>query len=120
MNLKKSQLYKRFSTKRLDKSGYLEGVERVKMDFVELLESIPQALKEKGEAFLILDPPYLQTRDVGYSVRWKLTIFLTLLTKIQKPYILFSSEKSDILECFKNEIFSLNFAKNRCLFTQIC
>lgn len=97
-DFKKCLLYNNLSLKRLDKSGYLEGVERVKMDFVELLDSIPQELKEKGEAFLILDPPYLQTSDVGYSVRWKIRSFLTLIKRIFKPYILFSSESSDILE----------------------
>lgn len=97
--LKKYSFYNKFTVARLIKKGYLEGVERVKMDFNDLIDSIPKELRDNNNAFLILDPPYLQTNVDGYSVKyWTLKSFLTLITKIFKPFVLFSSSNSDIIE----------------------
>lgn len=52
--------YHRIPAKPLNAKGYLRGVMRVSKDFKQLLEEIPQEEKDKQQAFLILDPPYLQ------------------------------------------------------------
>lgn len=101
-NLNKEDLYanirySRVATQSLTTRGYLEGVERVRMDFKELIRKIPKEQKESAQAFLILDPPYLQTHVGNYKDSYFLRDFLLLVESVNKPYIFFSSEKSDIL-----------------------
>ncbi|TQR28469.1 hypothetical protein DMB92_09135 [Campylobacter sp. MIT 99-7217] len=91
---KKSWFYKNGEINR-NAQGYLEGVKRVKMDFKELLNEY----KDNKNAFLILDPPYLQTNTQSYKAGYyRLSDFLALIDFIRPPYILFSSLKSDILD----------------------
>lgn len=73
--------------------GYCEGVERVSLDFLELLES----LKGK-EIFAIYDPPYLFSDTSGYAKGWSVKEFLALLNVLEPPFMLFSSSRSGILE----------------------
>ncbi|WP_416861308.1 hypothetical protein [Helicobacter ganmani] len=74
--------------------GYLEGVERVQSDAVNLIETSAGG----GGYFLILDPPYLQTHSKSYEGYFNLSDYARLLNAIKKPYCLFGSAKSDILE----------------------
>lgn len=91
----------RISREPLVLRGYLEDVERVRMDYKDLLEL---AYKESGEnAFLILDPPYLQTQKGHYDGKfWGIVEFLDLLATacrdFEDRFIFFSSESSGILE----------------------
>lgn len=72
--------------------GYLEGVERVQSEAVNLIENF------RRRAFLILDPPYLQTHSKSYEGYFSLSDYGRLLKVIKKPYCIFGSAKSDILE----------------------
>lgn len=93
--------YNRIITTKLEKEGYLQGVERESMDFKELLE------KYKGDNVLpILDPPYLQTQKGNYRAHFMLKDFFDLFKKIQdyKNCFLFGSTKSEnqeFLDYFK-------------------
>ena len=93
--------YNRIPKSQINAKGYLEGVERVSKHFLELLAEIPQELKTSGKACLILDPPYLQTQKGNYRDCYTLKDFCLLVEHIFKPYIFFSSEKSDILVFFE-------------------
>ncbi|MHB71485.1 DNA adenine methylase [Campylobacter jejuni] len=78
-----------------DASGYLDGVQRVSVDFKELLNEY----KENKNAIFVLDPPYLQTSTDGYKDNfYTLKDFLELVSLTRTPYVFFSSEKSHILE----------------------
>lgn len=109
--LKRKIKYKRLSLSPLRKEGYLEGVERVSMDFEKLILSIPKEKILNKEAFLILDPPYLQTMIGNYAQHFTLKQFLRLVELIFKPFLLFSNKKSDILSFiefikkYKDEVF---------------
>ena len=74
--LRKKIFYNRIAKEPLALRGYLDGVERVVMDYKNLLEL---ALKESGEdAFLILDPPYLQTQKGHYDGKFWGSFYLFL------------------------------------------
>lgn len=88
--------YNRISSNPLNAKGYLEGVERVQMDGIDLLKSIEKE-RESGIAFLVLDPPYLQAMHDGYKMHFTLKQFLEMIELITKPFLLFSHKKSDIL-----------------------
>lgn len=111
--LKRGVFYDRLNRSELDARGYLEGVERVKMDYKELVK---KAYDESGgDAFLILDPPYLQTNKFHYCGKfWTLADFLWLISHIKKPFIYFSSERTDILPFieFANDEENLKNLKN--------
>ncbi|WP_181001666.1 DNA adenine methylase [Campylobacter concisus] len=72
--------------------GYLEGVEIVRKDAMELIKEF-----DGQEVVLVLDPPYLQTDKAGYKCFWGLRDFLKLIRLVREPFMLFSSENSDIL-----------------------
>lgn len=81
--------------------GYLQGVERVSMDFREVLA------KYKGVNVLpILDPPYLNTQKGNYKMHFTLKDFLNIFNILRNypTSILFSSTKSEnqeFLDYFK-------------------
>lgn len=92
----KEVFYNRFSAKELNAQGYLEGVEREQMDFRELLAKYANA-----PAFLILDPPYLQTQIGNYRSHFLLKDFLYLCKYIKgKDFVMFSSQRSDTTDLF--------------------
>nr|DAI27561.1 MAG TPA: DNA adenine methylase [Caudoviricetes sp.] len=72
--------------------GYLEGVEIVHKDAMELIKEF-----DRQDVVLVLDPPYLQTDKAGYKCFWGLRDFLKLIRLVREPFIFFSSENSDIL-----------------------
>lgn len=95
--LSKRSFYRCISTTRLSAQGYLHGVERVSLDFIDLLDSYKH-IKNKC---LILDPPYLQTQVGNYQDHFSLGQFFKLIERVQRPYIFFGSDRSDILEVFE-------------------
>lgn len=77
--------------------GYLEGVERVRMDYRELYR---RYAGREGVVFL-LDPPYLSTDVSTYNKAdyWKLGDYLNVLHCLQGGrYFYFTSNKSQIVE----------------------
>lgn len=88
--------YNRMAFGSLNAKWYLDGVERVQIDAIDLLKSIEKE-RESGKAFLVLDPPYLQTISGNYAASFTLKQFLEMIELITKPFILFSNKKSDIL-----------------------
>lgn len=95
--LSKATFYNRISATRLSTHGYLHGVERVSLDFIDLLDSYKH-IKNKC---LILDPPYLQTQVGNYKDHFSLGQFFRLIERVQRPYIFFGSDRSDIIEAFE-------------------
>lgn len=95
--LSKRIFYNRISATRLSAQGYLDGVERVSLDFIDLLDSYKH-IKNKC---LILDPPYLQTQVGNYKDHFSLGQFFSLIESVQKPYLFFGSDRSDIIEVFE-------------------
>lgn len=95
--LSKATLYNRISATRLTAKGYLDGVERVSLDFIDLLDSY----KSYKNKCLILDPPYLQTQVGNYKDHFSLGQFFRLIERVQRPYLFFGSDRSDTLEVFE-------------------
>lgn len=95
--LLKETLYNNIKFSDYDSEGYLQGVERVQMDYKVLFEKF----KNTENVVLLLDPPYLSTdvssyKNVGY---WKLVDYLDIINLLEgKPYFYFTSEKSQIVE----------------------
>ncbi|HHE3654146.1 TPA: hypothetical protein ACPDWD_001463 [Pasteurella multocida] len=75
--------------------GYLSGVEVTKESFHKLLPRF----KEDEKALLVLDPPYLCTRQESYKQAnyFDLIDFLRLINITRPPYIFFSSTKSEFI-----------------------
>lgn len=97
IELSKRTFYDRISATRLSAQGYLDGVERVSLDFIELLDSYKH-IKNKC---LILDPPYLQTQVGNYKDHFSLGQFFDLIERVQRPYLFFGSDSSDTIEAFE-------------------
>lgn len=79
-------------------NGYLENVERISADFVEVVE-----LFKNQNVFSIYDPPYLFSNESMYSAQWSMRNFLKLMSLLKPPYFLYSHTKSgilDFMECF--------------------
>ena len=75
--------------------GYLDGVEVVSESFHKL---IPR-YKDQNKVLLLLDPPYLCTRQESYkqATYFDLIDFLRLINITKPPYIFFSSTKSEFI-----------------------
>lgn len=97
IELSKCPFYNCISVTRLSAKGYLDGVERVSLDFIDLLDSY----KSYKNKCLILDPPYLQTQVGNYKDHFSLGQFFRLIERVQRPYIFFGSDRSDIIEVFE-------------------
>lgn len=93
----KETLYNRVRMEDYSADGYLEGVERVSMDYRKLFERF----RPVPDVVFILDPPYLSTdcgtyRSDGY---WRLADYLDVLKCLQGTrYVYFTSSKSTIVE----------------------
>lgn len=77
--------------------GYLEGVERVRMDYKDLY----RAHHSSNDVIWLLDPPYLSTDTSSYSNKdyWKLKDYLDILNVLDdSSYFYFTSNKSQIVE----------------------
>ena len=95
--LSKATFYNSISATRLTAKGYLDGVERVSLDFIDLLDSY----KSYKNKCLILDPPYLQTQVGNYKDHFSLGQFFRLIERVQRPYLFFGSDRSDTIEAFE-------------------
>ncbi|WP_230660411.1 hypothetical protein [Psychrobacter sp. I-STPA10] len=75
--------------------GYLDGIEIVSLSFEKLLPTYQTSPK----TLLILDPPYVSTKQGAYSLDnyFGMVQFLTLMKLVRPPYILFSSTRSEVL-----------------------
>ncbi|OOH84840.1 hypothetical protein BMT54_12115, partial [Pasteurellaceae bacterium 15-036681] len=76
-------------------NGYLDGLEIISESFHSLLPRF----KDKEKVLLVLDPPYLCTRQESYkqATYFDLIDFLRLVNLIKPPYIFFSSTKSEFI-----------------------
>lgn len=95
--LEKGTFYAKVVKTKYSASGYLEGVERVSLDYLELLEKH----KDNESVVLILDPPYLSTDVKTYTNEkyWKLADYLDVLSVTQgNSYIYFTSNKGGLIE----------------------
>lgn len=79
-----------------DATGYLTGVEVVSKSFDALL---PEYVNN-DKTLLILDPPYLFSEQRGYrkAKDFGLVSFLKLMELIRPPFIMFSNNRSEILD----------------------
>ncbi|WP_424411743.1 hypothetical protein ACPEER_05750 [Pasteurella sp. PK-2025] len=75
--------------------GYLDGLEVISESFHQLL---PRFIN-KEKALLVLDPPYLCTRQESYKQAnyFDLIDFLRLIHLTKPPFIFFSSTKSEFI-----------------------
>ncbi len=93
----KDTLYNSVRQSDYDATGYLEGVEIVKMDYRKLFEMY----KNTPSVVFLVDPPYLSTDTATYGSNgyWKLRDYLDVLQVIRNQnYFYFTSNKSQIVE----------------------
>lgn len=74
-------------------TNYLDGMEVIRESFEQLLPKF----QNREKVLLILDPPYLCTRQESYKQKdyFGLVNFLQLINLTKPPYIFFSSTKSE-------------------------
>ena len=75
--------------------AYLDGIEIVSESFHKLISRY----KDQEKVLLLLDPPYLCTRQESYkqATYFDLIDFLRLINITKPPYIFFSSTKSEFI-----------------------
>lgn len=81
--------------------GYLDGVEVVRDDYIVVLNKY----KDLPNVIFLIDPPYLSTDNASYGSvdSYGLSWNIQLLDNIRHhKYILFTSEKSEILDLMKS------------------
>lgn len=96
-----------------DITYYLDGIERVSMDYKELFEQY-----RNKKVFFLFDPPYLNTKNDKYKMRDQMGLadFLEIAEKVTecKKWILFTSPKSsteEFLNYLKKFLNDLDFKK---------
>jgi len=78
-----------------DATGYLDGLEVVKTDYMMLFERF----KNKKNVVFFVDPPYLSTDTSTYKNYWRLADYLDVLKVLKgTSYFYFTSNKSSIIE----------------------
>jgi hypothetical protein len=95
--LAKRPLYNRVRLADYSASGYLNGLEVVRMDYRQLCEQY----RNVPDALFIVDPPYLSTDTSTYSSDgyWQLRDYLNVLTVLSGlQFVYFTSSKSQIVE----------------------
>lgn len=85
--------------------GYLDGIEIVSQSF----EALIPAYQKDNKTLLILDPPYVSTKQGAYALDeyFGMVQFLTLMKLVRPPYILFSSTRSELpsfMEYVRNNV----------------
>ena len=76
-------------------SDYLEGLEITSKDYREVFNEYKDV---PGVVFLV-DPPYLNTDVTTYSIYWRLSDYLDVLTVLNgHSFVYFTSNKSSIVE----------------------
>nr|DAQ41185.1 MAG TPA: DNA adenine methylase [Caudoviricetes sp.] len=87
--------WKRISSRNYETADdYLVGLEITHSSYQELM---PQ-YSGKEKCLLLLDPPYVNTQQHRYKGQFGLVDFLKMMSFVDKPFILFSSDKSEIIE----------------------
>ena len=77
---------------------YLEGLEITSKDYREVFNEY----KDVPGAVFLVDPPYLSTDVTTYSIYWKLSDYLDVLTVLSgHSFVYFTSNKSSIVELCK-------------------
>lgn len=75
--------------------GYLDGLTIVHKDYKALFAEY----RDKPNVLFLVDPPYLSTEVGTYTMTWKLSDYLDVLTILQgHDYVYFTSNKSQIIE----------------------
>lgn len=95
-DLTKGSFYNRIKKADYAVDGYLQGVERVSMDYRQLHRQY-----QGQNAIWLLDPPYLSTDSSSYNSDgyWKLSDYLNVLDCLSgNQYFYFTSSKSSIIE----------------------
>lgn len=93
----KQSLWNRVKQADYDASGYLDGIEIMHCDYMDLFEKY----MGRTDVLFLIDPPYLSTDCSTYASdkSWKLKNYLDVLqTLIYGNYIYFTSDKSQIIE----------------------
>ena len=96
-DLEKETIYNNTKKSDYQSEEYLDGVERVLMDYRDLYS----LYKNTENVVFLIDPPYLSTDTKTYHNMdyWKLTDYLNILNLLEdKPYFYFTSEKSQVIE----------------------
>lgn len=107
--MSKEGFYNRIRKDDFHVDGYLDGLEVVKCDYMELFR---QFAGRKDVLFLV-DPPYLSTDTSTYGSDnyWKLKDYLDVLLVLTKDnYVYFTSDKSQIVELC--DWFAVNYGLN--------
>lgn len=94
--MKKEALYNNIRTTDYPQCpDYLDGLTVVSCDYKELF----QRYKDTPNVVFLVDPPYLSTEVGTYSMYWKLSDYLDVLTILNGyPFVYFTSNKSSIVE----------------------
>lgn len=101
--LKRTPLYNKVKTIDYpDTKEYLKGVEVVSKSFDELLP----VYVNNEKTLLILDPPYLFSEQRIYrkAKDFGLVSFIKLMELIRPPFIMFSNNRSEILDYFDYQV----------------
>lgn len=95
-DMKKETLYNNIRKSSYQEcSDYLEGLEIVSCDYKELFAKY----KDTPNVVFLVDPPYLSTEVGTYTMYWKMSNYLDVLTILAgHPFVYFTSNKSSILE----------------------
>ncbi|WP_142601891.1 DNA adenine methylase [Solitalea koreensis] len=94
-DFKASTLYNVVRVSDYSSDGYLDGLERVSVDYLTLYNQY----KNEPNVVFMVDPPYLSTEAGTYKSYWKLKDYLDVLQVLDShPYVYFTSNKSNIIE----------------------
>lgn len=86
---------KRLTSKNYEPADeYLEGLEITHLSYEELIPMF----SGKEKCLLVLDPPYINTNQSHYRKPFGVVDFLKMMNLVDKPFVLFSSDKSEIIE----------------------
>ncbi len=106
--LRKESFYNSVKKQDYDRaSGYLDGLEICKCDYMRLFDEF----KNNEKAFFICDPPYLNTDVTTYKMNWTLRDYLRVLNCLRaSQFAFFTSEKSSLVELLEwlEDKFSYN------------
>ena len=106
--LRKESFYNSVKKQDYDRaSGYLDGLEICKCDYMRLFDEF----KNNEKAFFVCDPPYLNTDVTTYKMNWTLRDYLRVLNCLRaSQFAFFTSEKSSLVELLEwlEDKFSYN------------
>lgn len=93
--LVKETMYNNVRNAAYTADGYLDGLTIVKADYREIFDRY----KDLPNVVFLIDPPYLSTEVGTYTMSWRLSDYLDVLTLLQGTrYFYFTSSKSSVVE----------------------